>query len=115
MAATNAQVQAYVDQRVRPRCEQIRALYLAVKDDKASFDDIYANLNNAPTWDDSRSDNPPHLLTPGDVLGWNTFITGLIALVEGTAFENGAGDEAAACANAATQYPVVVKSCVRGV
>jgi hypothetical protein len=108
--ASNQQVQQYADQRVRPRSEQIRALYLACKDDKAAIDDVYAALTQlSPTWVDARTDAPAHLLTPADVLAWNAFITGLIAHVEGT-FPD------LATANAAAgQYPVVLKACVRSV
>lgn len=105
-AATNAQVQQYVNDRVRPRAEQIRALYLACKDDRAAFDDIYTNLTNSPTWDDSNSSNPPHLLTPSDVLAWNTFLYGLVAFVEGTLTNDNK-------AEAAAQYPVILQACVR--
>ncbi len=98
-AATNAQVQSYSDQRVRPRCEQIRALYLACKDDKAAIDDVYTALTEqSPTWKDNRSDSPPHLLAPADVLAWNAFITAFVGLIEGTE----AGD-----------YATVLKACVR--
>lgn len=107
MAATNEQVQQYANERVRPRCEQIRNLYLACKDDKATIGDVYANLTNAPDWTDSRPDAPPRLLTPNDVLAWNTFITQFIALVEGTFADVGAANSAAA------QYPVVQQACVR--
>lgn len=95
-AATNAQVQQYVNSRVRPRCEQIRALYLAIKDDKAAIDDIYANLTNNPNWADSHDQNPPHLMTPNDVLAWNAFISGFIDFVEANA-----------------NYAVVLDGCVR--
>lgn len=106
--ATDAQVQNYVNQRVRVRAEQIRALYLACKDDKAAIDDIYAALTQAtPTWTDDRPDGPPHLLTPSDVLAWNTFVSGFIALVEG-----GQAEDMTA---AAAQYPVVLDACVRPV
>lgn len=109
MAATNAQVQQYVNERVRPWAERARALYLEAKDHKAAIDDVYANLTDNPTWQDQRADAPAHLLTPSDVLAWNTFITGLVALVEG-----GAG-AAEACAAAPAQWPVVLDACVRPV
>lgn len=105
--ASNTQVQNYVDQRVRPRSEQIRALYLALKDDKASIDDVYANLTSPTPWADTRTDGPPHMLSAADVLAWNTFITGVIALVEG-------GSTVDMAASAA-QYPKVLQACVRGV
>lgn len=98
MAASNEQVQAYTDQRVRPRCEQIRALYLACKDDKSAIDDVYANLTDSPDWTDTRTDNPPHLMVPNDVLAWNAFISGFVSFVEGDA-----------------NYAKVAQGCVRGV
>ena len=109
MAATNQQVQNYADQRVRPRCEQIRKLYLSCKDDKASFDDIYANLTGGSPWADGRTDAPPHLLSASDVLAWNTFITDFIALVEGTFPDVGTAN------GASGQYPIILKSCVQGI
>lgn len=108
MAANNAQVQSYVNERVRPRCEEIRNLYLRCKDDKNTIGDVYDNLQNGGDgkdgeWTDQRSDNPPHLMTPSDVLAWNTFIDGFIKLVEGTFSEK----------EASQNFPVVLKSCVR--
>lgn len=105
--ATNTQVQAYVDQRVRPRCQQIRDLYLLCKDDKAVIDDVYENLTTSPTWTDGRTDNPPHLMVPNDVLAWNTFVSLFIDFVEG-ALTDGNKNSAAA------QYPVIVDGCVHG-
>lgn len=97
--ATDAQVQQFANERVRVRAEQIRALYLACKDDKAAIDDVYAALTQAnPTWADERTDAPPHLLTGDDVLAWNAFITAFVALVEGSA-----------------DYPRVLAACVRPV
>lgn len=99
MIATDAQVQKYVNERVRVRSEAIRNLYLACKDDKATIDDVFSAVSAAtPTWSDNRTDGPPHLLVPNDVLSFNTFITNFIAFVEA----NG-------------QYPVIQKSCVRGI
>lgn len=98
MPATDQQVQQFVDNRVRPRCEQIRALLLSCEDDKAEIQDIYDALNaETPTWSDTRTD-APHSLVPSDVLAWNTFVTNLI-----TAFR------------ADAQLPIIEKSCVRGV
>lgn len=83
MAATNAQVQAYVDNRLRVRAEQIRNLLIALEDDKNLIDDVYANVSDSPTWTDSRSDNPPHLLGPNDVLAYNSFISDAITALKG--------------------------------
>src|SRR5690348_1550138 len=97
--ATDQQVQTYVDQRVRPRCEQIRSLLLAMQADKQAIDDVFAALTqSSPTWVDNRTDGPPHLLAPSDVLAWNTFITDAIAAFNGDA-----------------QLPIVLKACVRPV
>lgn len=109
--ANNAQVQQFVNNRVRPRCEQIRNLYLACKDDTSALGDVYENLNNGGDggkdgpWTDKRDDAPPHLLSPADVLAWNTFIQGFIKLVEGTFSEK----------EASQQFPVVLQACVRPV
>ena len=107
--ASNQQVQRYVDGRVRVRCEQIRNLYLACKDDVATLGDAYENLSTGgdgkQEWEDSRADSPPHLMTPSDVLAWNTFVEGFIKLVEGTFSEK----------EASQQFPVVLRSCVRPV
>lgn len=107
MAATNAQVQAFVDSRVRQRCEQIRALYTSLKDDLAVIGDVYANLTNSPDWTDNRTDGPPHLAVPNDVLAFNTAASALIAVVEGGA--------TSAMDDFAPQYPVILNLCVRPV
>jgi hypothetical protein len=95
--ASDAQVQQFVNVRVRPRCEQIRALLAAMQDDKSALDDVFAALTQQnPTWTDTRTDGVPHLLTPSDVLAWNTFITNAIASFQ-----------------ADPQLPIVPKCCVR--
>lgn len=98
--ATDQQVQAFSDQRVRPHMEAIRALVLALQDDKASIDDVYAACAaQNPTWTDTRSGGaPPHLLAPSDILEYNAFITAIISAITG----NGS-------------YPTVIKACVRPV
>jgi hypothetical protein len=97
--ATDQQVQQFVNERVRPRAEQIRALLLAMEDDRAAFDDVYAALTaQSPTWADNRTDGPPHLLTKDDVLAWNTFLSDSITAMRGNA-----------------QLPIVLKACVRPV
>lgn len=98
MAATNEQVQAFVDSRIRPIAERIRAVVLEVEDVKAAIDDVYANLSNSPTWTDDREDAPPYLLTPSNVLSINTVITALLEQVR----DHG-------------EYPVLLKACVNPV
>lgn len=100
-AATDEQVQSYVDTRVRPHSEAMRAIYLSLKDDKSAIDDVYEALSaQSPTWHDVRTDAPPHLLVPGDVLAWNAFVTAFIGLIEGAE---------------SSDYAMVLKACVRGV
>lgn len=97
--ATDAQVQNFVNTRVRPRCELIRQLVLSLQDDKANISDVYsACAQQSPTWVDNRTDGPPHLLTTSDVLAYNTYITDLITALTGDA-----------------QYPVILNACVRSV
>lgn len=96
MAATNQQVQNFVNERIRPHSEMARALKIVFDDDRAVIEDVYNNLNNSPTWTDNRTDGPPHLLTPSDVLAVNAFME----------------DIRTAIANHA-QWPVVQKACVR--
>ena len=99
MAATDAQVQQYVNERVRVRAEQVRTLLNALVDDKAAIDDVYANVSDSEsTWTDQRTDAPPYLLTRNDVLAYNTFITALIPHIRDAA-----------------DYPAVLKACVRPV
>lgn len=98
MPASNAQVQTFVNDRVRPWSERARALYLQAKDHKAAIDDVYANLTDSPDWTDTHNGNPPHLLTPSDVLAWNAFVSAFIDFVEGDA-----------------NYAKVLQACVRSV
>ena len=112
-AASNAQVQAFVNERVRPRCEQIRALLLAMEADRASADDVYENVNDAgSTWVDVNTSNPPHLLVRTDVLAWNTFLAGLVEIIRGTSANDAA--RIAAVNNVAAQLPIILRGCVRG-
>ncbi len=98
MAATDQQVQNYVDQRIRPHSELARQLALVYDDDIATIDDVYNALNVDPTWTDVRTDGPPHLLTPSDVLAINSFMHDIRDAIKGHG-----------------QYPIVLKACVRAV
>lgn len=99
MAATDQQVQTFVNARIRPHAELLRKLLLAFEDDRTAIDDVYAALNMpSPTWSDDRPDGPPHLLTPSDVLAFNTFMADIITAIRSNA-----------------QLPVVLKACVRAV
>lgn len=100
--ATDQQVQQYVNERIRVRAEQLRSLLAALVDDKAAIDAVYEHVSGAnavaSTWTDSRTDGPPALLTPNDVLAYNSFITALIPNIRDAA-----------------DYPAVTKACVRPV
>lgn len=78
MAATDEQVQQFVNQRIRVRAEQIVKLLVAMEDDRATIDDVYAACSDSPTWEDNRTDGPPHLMTPSDVLAVNAFMADTI-------------------------------------
>ena len=71
--ASDQQIQNWVDQRVRPRCETTVALVAAYDEDRAEVDDIYQTLNDNPTWTDNRTDGVPHLAIPSDILAENAF------------------------------------------
>lgn len=109
MAATDQQVQTYVNERIRPRAEQCRALVNSLRDDKAAIDDVYAAVVQAePTWADNRNDGPPKLLTPQDVLVYNAVISLLLKCVDGTATLQDVSDLHA-------NWPVFMSACVRPV
>jgi hypothetical protein len=96
MAASNLQIQQFVDQRIRPHAELARQLALVLDSDIASIDDVYNALNvPSPTWTDSRTDGPPHLLTPSDVLAINTFMHDIRDAIKNH-----------------PQWPIVQKACV---
>ncbi len=97
--ATDAQVQNYVNTRVRPHAEFTRALNLMLADDISAISDIYAALTQqSPTWQDNRTDGPPALLIPSDVLAFNAFMHDVQSFIANHA-----------------QYPIVLKACVRPV
>lgn len=107
MAATDAQVQAFVDQRLRPRCEAYRALMASIQDDQNAISDVYAAVTEQnPTWTDNRTDGPPHLLTPSDVAALNTIEAVLLKVNAGTA-------TTADVTNMFGQLPILEKACVR--
>lgn len=105
--ATDAQVQAFVDQRLRPFAEALRSLVSAAQDDQTAISDVYNACNQqSPTWADNRRDGPPFLLAPQDVLNFNTFTVQLINAMKGTS-------DGSTLANLASLYPAVLKGCVR--
>jgi hypothetical protein len=83
--ATDAQVQQFVNERVRPRAEQIRALLNAMEDDISAIGDVYAHLTDNPTWEDTRTDAPPYMLSANDVLAYNTFLSDMVTAMNSSA------------------------------
>lgn len=83
--ATDTQMQAYADQRIRVRAEAFRALLNGFRDDKAAIDDVYDRAANGSAWADARGDGPPKLLASQDVLAFNAFITLFTKCFDGVA------------------------------
>lgn len=96
-AATNAQVQTYVDTYIRPFCESARSVFNAAQNIRDSISDVYSNLSSSgTTWTDQRVDNPPHLMSASDVLAINTIVVDMLN------YKSGEG-----------QWPILLESCVR--
>lgn len=106
-AATDAQVQRYCDERIRPRAEQLIRLLNALSDDAAAIPDVWERAANGDPWSDGRTDGPPALAETGDILAYNTFIQCLVKVVNGTA-------DAGEVANVAANWPVVRTMAVHG-
>ncbi|HEX5323840.1 MAG TPA: hypothetical protein VFW40_08650 [Capsulimonadaceae bacterium] len=95
--ATDPQVQNFCNEVLRPLCEATRDLQNRYAAALASIGDVYANVTQqSPTWTDNRTDGPPHLMTPGDVINLNGFFTRVIAAMTGDG-----------------QWPVVLDCCVQ--
>lgn len=118
--ATDQQMQAYCDQRIRPRAELLRLLLSAITDDAASITDEYARAVSATAWADARTDGPPHLLqsgnsaNPDDLLNYNALIVALANLINGTSVANGS-TVAADAATLHSNWSVLMRACVRPV
>jgi hypothetical protein len=99
VAATDQQVQVFVDTQIRPICEAARNLKLQIDGAISQIGDVYAALTEpTPTWTDQRTDAPAHLLSPADVLAINAFLHDISTAI---------GNDNA--------YPVVESACVRPV
>lgn len=95
--ASDQQMQRFADERLRPRCETIRALLLQIEDDIAVMDGVCAAAAEKK-WQDARTDGPPCLMTCDMVLGVNKLLHDLRDLLRGHA-----------------ELPVMLKTCVRSV
>jgi hypothetical protein len=112
--ATDVQMQAYMDQRVRPRAEAFREVLKMVQDDQTAITDEFARASNGPIWNDARVDGPPHLLasgpgsSPDDLTNYNALCVTFLALVNGTA-------NATQISNFPGQWAIFQRACVRPV
>lgn len=90
------QCQQWSDEVTRPLCEATRSLLAAYDDWHNRFGDLYAYLNGTPTWEDNRTDGPPHAVLASDLLAINTFVENMRTAISGDA-----------------QLPIVLKVCAR--
>ena len=118
--ASDAQMQSYCDQRIRPRAEALRLLLSQITDDAAAIGDEFSRAVSGPIWNDARTDGPPHLLasgpgsSPDDLTNYNALAVALRNLVDGTSVANGS-TVAADAATLAANWPVLMRACVRSV
>jgi len=121
-AATDQQMQAFCDQRIRRRAEDLRAVINAMLDDHSAIDDIYARGVSNSRWDDARLDGPPHLLqsgnsaNPDDALNYNSLVANLIWLLA----DSGSGSDVGGTladfkAAVRSQLAVAERACVQPV
>ncbi len=112
--ATNAQMQAYADGRLRVRAEAFRGLRAACLDDKSAIDDIYARAAGTNRWNDTRTD-PPHILqagnsaSPDDMLNYNALVSLFEKFCAGTFSDLGEANSAAG------SLATLERACVRPV
>lgn len=111
--ATDQQMQAYANERIRPRAEAFRLLKNMFADDKAAIDSVYDRADGGAAWNDNRTDGPPKLLASQDVLVYNAFISNFISLVTGSG-ENDA-TKAAIVNGIRDNLAVFQSACVRPV
>jgi hypothetical protein len=83
MAANQAQCQNFSDGRIRPRCAALLLLIEQMQNDKNNITDVFAAWQAGNIWTDTRQD-PPHIATNNDCLSYNTVITNLLAILNGT-------------------------------
>src|SRR5262245_29291976 len=119
--ATDAQMQQFANDRLRPFAEQFRALLISARDHKSAIDDVFARAvqNPGTRWHDVRTDAPPHLLqggfdgaspaSPDDMLNFNSFVSALADIIDGV------GNDATNAAALRSGWTVLVDACVRGV
>jgi hypothetical protein len=111
--ATDAQMQAYCDQRLRPRMEQTRDLFFRAEDDASAIGEVFERASSGTIWNDARIDGPPTMLASGGAADpdfieqYNIFLIRLDQLKTGTFNNVGEANQLA------TLYAVLVDACVR--
>lgn len=105
-AANDAQMQQFANERLRPRAEQLRALFAAAADDVAAIPDVFDRAANGDPWADARASAPAHLLTSQDILVHNAVGVLLLKCIDGTATLQDVSDLHA-------NWPVFQAACVR--
>lgn len=109
--AQDAQMQAWGDNRYRPRAESARDLLIALRDDKALIEDVYNRASNGEwAWEDARVDVPQKLLS-ANMLHHNTFATLMIQLFDQSG--ESTNDKAALVDQIRGIWPEVLTACVR--
>lgn len=115
--ATDAQMQSFSDQRIRPFAEAWELLVARAREHKAAIDDAYARATGTNQWSDARTDGPPHLLqsgngmNPDDLLNFNSLVTNLISLADSVPTTQ--ADKAAAWDAITGSLPVLSRAVVR--
>ena len=118
MQANDQQMQQFANERIRPRAEQARAFFNALRDDRASINDVYDRADGGAAWNDNRSDGPPRLLTSQDVLTFNTVAAKLVQIIDGE--ESGSqseieGQRSAYIADLRANWAIFQQACVRAI
>ena len=107
-AASNSQVQAFVDGRTRPSCGNLLSWVLGALEDHENFDDIYANLTSGTPWTDSPASGVPHVALASDIINAEAAKFALATICSG----NIGTDSATALSLVQTiqgQWPIVQK------
>lgn len=113
--ATDAQMQSFCDQYIRPLAELVRQADAELRDAENLIGDEYARAISASAWADARTDGPPHLLqsgnsaNPDDVLNFNAFAAAWKTIIDGT----DTGSDATNAATLRTNFAVLMRACVR--
>lgn len=82
--ATDAQVQTFCDEQLRPLAERFLSVIAASQFARSSIDDVYDRCANGPAWADNRT-TPPHLLDQSDPLNANTFLADFLTFIDNNA------------------------------